>query len=222
MPAFPGSLNAINRGPGGQSLTHPPQPQYANPRDSRPTLPEGGKKSSSFLAATGGFTAGGVAGFFVKDRIDKRKAKKCHGQNTEDFADFVEYPAWEVGLDCNICDQSISGPYAHCKKCDRGDYDICRDCLAQGQTCNGKGKHSLVKVYPKCYCDVCNVSIKGEFYFCSICNDGDWATCKRCFDHGHTCRAAECGGRHDMSILFIPEVKFKKNGKVDTSSSDSD
>lgn len=69
MPAFPGSLNVMNRGPGGQTLTHPPQPQYANPQDSRPTLPEDGKKSSSLPAAAGGFTAGGVAGFFVKDRI---------------------------------------------------------------------------------------------------------------------------------------------------------
>ncbi|GKU10111.1 unnamed protein product [Fusarium langsethiae] len=121
MPAFPGSLSVVSRGPGGQSLAHPPQPQYANPQDSRPTLPEGGKKSSSFLAVAGGFTAGGVAGYFVKDRIDKRKAKKRHGRGAEDFADFVEYPAWDVGLDCNICDQAISGPYAHCKKCDGGD-----------------------------------------------------------------------------------------------------
>ncbi|KAI1069040.1 hypothetical protein LB507_006268 [Fusarium sp. FIESC RH6] len=214
MPAFPGSLHTANRGP--------QQPQYANPQDSRPSLPEGGKKSSSLLAAAGGFTAGGVAGFFVKDRIDKRKAKKRHGKGTEDFADFVEYPAWDVGLDCNVCDQAISGPYAHCKKCDGGDYDICRDCLAQGQTCDGKGKHSLVKVYPKYYCDICNVLIKGEFYYCAICNDGDWDTCKRCFDKGYTCKAAECGGRHDMSNLYIPDVKFKKSGKVDTSSSSSD
>ncbi|KAF5236299.1 hypothetical protein FAUST_6647 [Fusarium austroamericanum] len=162
MPAFPGSLNAINRAPGGQSLTHPPQPQYANPQDSRPTLPEGDKKSSSLLAAAGGFTVGGVAGYFVKDRIDKRKAKKRHGRNAEDFADFVEYPARAVDLYCDICDQWISGPYAHCKKCDGGDYDICRDCLAQGQTCKGKGKHSLVKVYPKYFCDTCNVLIKGS------------------------------------------------------------
>ncbi|KAM0231236.1 hypothetical protein ACHAPO_008614 [Fusarium lateritium] len=222
MPAFPGSLNVISRAP-GQGLTHPPQPQYANPQDSRPTLPEGGSKRSSFLAAAGGFTAGGVAGYFVKDRIDKRKAKKRHGRDTEDFADFVEYPAWEVGLECNVCDQAISGPYAHCKKCDHGDYDICRDCLAQGQTCDGKGKHNLVKVYPKYYCDICNVLIKGEFYYCAKCNDGDWDTCKGCFDKGYTCKAAECGGHHDMSKLFIPEVKFKKSGKVDTSSSsDSD
>jgi hypothetical protein len=69
MPSFPGSLNVVSRAPGGQSLTHLPQPQYANPQDSRPTLPEGSKKSSSLLAAAGGFTAGGVAGFFIKDRI---------------------------------------------------------------------------------------------------------------------------------------------------------
>ncbi|KAF4445751.1 Zinc finger ZZ-type and EF-hand domain-containing protein 1 [Fusarium austroafricanum] len=146
MPAFPGSLNTSSRDHQGQSFSHPPQPQYANPQDSRPSLPEKEKKSSSFLAAAGGFAAGGAAGYFIKDRIDKRKSKKRHGKSADDFSDFADYPAWEVGLECNICDQSISGPYAHCKKCDGGDYDICRDCLAQGQVCDGKGKHNMVKV----------------------------------------------------------------------------
>ncbi|KAF5665572.1 zinc finger ZZ-type EF-hand domain-containing protein [Fusarium heterosporum] len=221
MPAYLGSLNTANR---GQSFTHPPQPQYANPQDSRPSLQNEGKRSSSqtFLAAAGGFTAGGVAGYFVKDRIDKRKAKKSRGRDAADFADFVEYPAWEVGLECNICDQSISGPYAHCKKCDDGDYDICRDCLAQGALCDGKGKHNLVKVYPKYYCDICNQLIKGEFFNCGVCNDGDWDTCKKCFDKGYTCRAAKSGQRHDLSNLYIPDVRFDKGGSKSDSSSDSD
>ncbi|KAM0355018.1 hypothetical protein ACHAPU_000868 [Fusarium lateritium] len=221
MPAYPGPLNAANR---GQSFTHPSQPQYANPQDSRPSLQNEGKQSSSqpFLAAAGGITAGGVAGYFVKDRIDKRKAKKNRGRNPADFADFIEYPAREVGLECNICDQSISGPYAHCKKCDDGDYDICRDCLAQGALCDGKGRHNLVKVYPKYYCDICNQLIKGEFFYCGVCNDGDWDTCKKCFDKGYTCRAAESGQRHDLSNLYIPDVRFSKGGSNSDSSSDSD
>lgn len=71
MPAYPGSLHAADRGHEGQNLTHPPQPQYANPEDSRPSLQNEGKKSSSqtMFAAAGGFTAGGVAGYFIKDRI---------------------------------------------------------------------------------------------------------------------------------------------------------
>ncbi|KAF9778545.1 hypothetical protein IL306_003654 [Fusarium sp. DS 682] len=178
---------------------------YANPQDSRPSLPEKEKKSSSFLAAAGGFAAGGAAGFFVKESIDKHKAKK-HGRTAEDFSDFADFPAWEVGLECNICDQVISGPYAHCKKCDGGDYDICRDCLAQGQVCDGKGKHNLVKVYPKYYCDICNLLIKGGFYYC-----------------GHTCRGPERGERHNLTHLYMPEPKFGKGkGKYDSSSSDSD
>lgn len=50
-------------------MGHPSQPQYANPQDSRPSLPEKEKKSSTFLAAAGGFAAGGAAGYFVKERI---------------------------------------------------------------------------------------------------------------------------------------------------------
>ncbi|KAF4422157.1 Kinesin light chain [Fusarium acutatum] len=222
MPAFPGSLNTHSRGHDGQ-MTHPGQPQYANPQDSRPSLPEKDKKSSTFLAAAGGFAAGGAAGYFVKERIDKRKAKK-HGRTVDDFSDFAHFPAWEVDLECNICDQVISGPYAHCKKCDGGDYDICRDCLAQGEVCKGKGKQNLVKVYPKYYCDVCNLLIKGGFYYCSICNDGDWDTCQKCFDAGNTCRGRERGETHNLTHLYMPEPKFGKgSGKYDSSSSsDSD
>ncbi|KAF5683592.1 zinc finger ZZ-type EF-hand domain-containing protein [Fusarium denticulatum] len=220
MPAFPGSLNAHNR---GHDMSHPGQPQYANPQDSRPSLPEKEMKSSNFLAAAGGFAAGGAAGYFVKERIDKLKAKK-HGRTAEDFSDFAHFPAWEVDLECNICDQIISGPYAHCKKCDGGDYDICRDCLAQGQVCKGKGKHNLVKVYPKYYCDVCNLLIKGGFYYCSICNNGDWDTCQKCFDAGNTCRGRETGEMHNLTHLYMPEPKFEKgSGKYgSSSSSDSD
>ncbi|KAF4964066.1 hypothetical protein FSARC_7968 [Fusarium sarcochroum] len=209
MPAFPGSAMNHNRG-NEQTLAHPPQPQYANPgEDSRPSLQKEGKKSSSqmLLSAAGGFAAGGVAGYFVKDRIDKRKAKKRHGRDQADFADFSEYPELELNLWCNVCDQTISGPYAHCKKCDGGDYDICRDCLAQGQICDGKGKHSLVKVYPKC-------------------NDGQWDTCQRCFDRGYTCHAPDRGEEHDLTSLYIPDISFKKkkggNRSDTSSSSDSD
>ncbi|KAF4493540.1 Zinc finger ZZ-type and EF-hand domain containing protein 1 [Fusarium agapanthi] len=106
MLAFPGSLNTHSRGHDGQ-MTHLGQPQYANPQDSRPSLHDKEKKSSTFLAAAGGFAAGGAAGYFVKERIDKRKAKK-HGHTAEDFSDFAHFPAWEVDLECNICEQVIS------------------------------------------------------------------------------------------------------------------
>ncbi|KAF5239011.1 hypothetical protein FANTH_10112 [Fusarium anthophilum] len=243
MPAFPGSLNTHSRGHDGH-MAHLGQPQEANPQASRPSLPEKEKKSSTFLAAAGGFAAGGAAGYFVKERIgemkmiynislhyqanespDKRKAKK-HGRTAEDFSDFAYFPAWEVDLECNICDQVISRPYAHCKKCDGGDYDICRDCLAQGEICKGKGKgkHNLVKVYPKYYCDVCNLLIQGGFYYCSICNNGDWDTSQKCFDAGNTCRGMEKGETHNLTHLYMPEPKFGKgSGKYDSSSnSDSD
>ncbi|KAJ3541603.1 hypothetical protein NM208_g4528 [Fusarium decemcellulare] len=225
MPAYSGSLGGMNRGHEGQSQGHLSQPTYANQGDqSRPGMPDGGKKSSSntILAAAGGFAAGGVAGYFIKDRIDKRKAKKRHGCIPADFADFSEYPDMDVGLVCNVCDQTISGPYAHCKKCDGGDWDVCRDCIAQGETCNGNGKHNLVKVYPKYYCDICDQMIRGDFYHCAWCNNGDWDTCQRCLDKGYTCKAPDSGTQHDLVSLYIPNVKLGKgSGKRNDSSSSS-
>ncbi|KAM0197210.1 hypothetical protein ACHAPI_005061 [Fusarium lateritium] len=224
MPAYPGSLHAGNRDHESQNATHPPQPQYANPQDPRPSLQNEGKNSSSqkLFAAAGGFTAGGVAGYFVKDRIDKRKAKKRHGRDAADFADFAEYPAWEVNIICNACDQTVSGPYAHCSKCDDGDFDICRDCLSQGLTCDGRGKHNLAKVYPKRYCNICEHLIKGEFFYCGICDDGDWDTCRACFDKGYTCEGKKWRKQHELTSLYIPDVKLTKGGSRSDYSSGSD
>ncbi|KAL9561363.1 hypothetical protein ACKAV7_014718 [Fusarium commune] len=166
MPAYPGSVVSANGGHEGQSQTYLGQQVYVKPgEEARPNLPKESKKPSSqtLLAAAGGFAAGGVAGYFIKDRLDDRKAKKRHGRNAKDFSDFFEYPNMEVNLDCNICDQAISGHYAHCKECDGGDYDICRDCLAQDQTCEGNGKHNLLKVYPNYFCDNCDQLIRELF-----------------------------------------------------------
>ncbi|KAL9567488.1 hypothetical protein ACKAV7_008438 [Fusarium commune] len=223
MPAYPGSLNIVNWGHEGQSQTHLVQRIYAKPADeARQNLPKESRQPSSqaLLAAAGGFAAGGIAGYLIKDRIGKyiyllplqwsnvapvdgRKAKKRHGRNAEDFADFSEYPNMEVNLDCNICDQAISGPYAHCKECDGGDYDICRDCLAQDQTCDGNGKHNLVKVYPKYFCDICDQLIRGQFYHCASCNNADWDTCQGCLDKGYTCLGPDRGETHDLIKLAL-------------------
>lgn len=137
-----------------------------------------------------------------------------------DFADFSEYPDMMVNLDCNICDQQISGPYAHCNKCDGGDYDLCRNCLAQGAICDGKGKHRMVKVYPKYTCDYCDQVIKGDFYHCAICDEGDWDVCQACLDRGLTCKA---DGGHNLAKLYIPIPALKNhygNDADSTSSSD--
>lgn len=135
---------------------------------------------------------------------DKRKKKKRHGRTPADFSDFSSYPTMELPLECNICNHTISGPYAHCSKCDDGDYDICRDCLAQGATCNGRGKHLLVKVYPKYWCNGCDQLIQGNFYHCSICDEGDWDICQKCLDRGLTCNA---NGGHNLTRLYIPVSK---------------
>ncbi|EEU41337.1 uncharacterized protein NECHADRAFT_95236 [Fusarium vanettenii 77-13-4] len=210
MPSYPGSLS-INRGHEGQM----------QPSQTRPSLKEEKSSSNMILAAAGGFAAGGVAGYFVKDRIDKHKAKKRHGCVPADFADFSEYPDMKVDLECNVCNQDISGPYAHCKKCAAGDWDVCRDCIAQGETCEGNGEHNLVKVYPKYSCDICDQMIRGEFYHCAWCNDGDWDTCQRCIDKGYTCKAPN-NTKHDLVALYIPNLKFGKGGRKKENSSDSE
>ncbi|KAI8714978.1 WW domain-containing protein [Fusarium sp. LHS14.1] len=210
MPSYPGSLS-MNRGHEGQM----------QPSQTRPSLKEEKSSSNMILAAAGGFAAGGVAGYFVKDRIDKHKAKKRHGCVPADFADFAEYPDMKVDLECNVCNQDISGPYAHCKKCAGGDWDVCRDCIAQGETCDGNGEHNLVKVYPKYSCDICDQMIRGDFYHCAWCNDGDWDTCQRCIDKGYTCKAPD-NTKHDLVALYIPNLKFGKGGRKKENSSDSE
>lgn len=129
-----------------------------------------------------------------------------------------------TNLDCNVCDRGVYGPYAHCAKCQGGDYDICRDCLVQGATCEGHGKHRLVKVYPKLECNVCDMVIRGDFYHCAKCKKGDWDVCQSCMDRGHTCKAK---GDHDLTHLYIPVPRMGSGGgggggSDSSSSSDSD
>ncbi|KAH7153637.1 hypothetical protein EDB81DRAFT_758580 [Dactylonectria macrodidyma] len=179
--------------------------------------------SQTVLAATGGLIAGGVAGYFIQDALDKRKKKKLHGRVPDDFSDFASYPGLTTNLECNDCDRAIHGLYAHCAKCGGGDYDICRNCLAQGVTCEGRGKHRLVKVYPEYECNECGHDIQGHFYHCSVCDLGEWDLCEFCLERGKTCNV---GGGHRLVKLFLPAPNYgsgKHCANSDSSSgSDSD
>jgi hypothetical protein len=110
----------------------------------------------------------------------------------------MSYPPLATTVECDICDQAIFGPYGHCAKCKGGDYDVCHDCLSQGATCKGKGKHRLFKVYPNFYCNACDQLIRGDFYHCAICKGGDWDVCQGCMDRGRTCSA---DGGHQLTKL---------------------
>ncbi|CAG9952818.1 unnamed protein product [Clonostachys rosea f. rosea IK726] len=158
--------------------------------------------TNTILAAAGGFTAGGVAGYFIKDRLDKRKVKKRHGRKKEDFEDLLNYPAMEQNRVCDVCDQICYGPYARCQDCNDGDYDICRDCLSGGALCKGKGQHRLIKIFPAYACDVCDLGIRGDFYHCGICNDGEYDVRQKCLDKGWTCHE---DGNHELEHFFIPQ-----------------
>ncbi|KAF7541958.1 hypothetical protein G7Z17_g11863 [Cylindrodendrum hubeiense] len=182
-----------------------------------------GKRGSTIITATGGLIAGGVAGYFIHDALDKRKKKKRHGRTPGDFSDFGSYPGLATNLQCNICNRDVYGPYAHCAKCDDGDYDICRNCLAQGIICEGKGKHRLIKVYPEYECNICGHDIQGDFYHCGICDNGEWDICQPCLDRGKSCNA---DGGHRLVKLYLPLPNYgpgKHSANSDSSSSsDSD
>lgn len=45
---------------------------------------------------------------------------------------------------CNICDKTIPGAHYHCSTCDDGDFDLCQECVDQGETCKGSD-HWLIK-----------------------------------------------------------------------------
>lgn len=106
-----------------------------------------------------------------------------------------------VNHDCNICDQVISWPYAHCSKCD------------------GKGKRCIVKVYPKYTRDCCDQLIKGDFYHCAAYNGGDWDVCQESLGRGLTRKADR---DHNLAKLHVPVPWLKNSGGDADSTSRSD
>lgn len=49
---------------------------------------------------------------------------------------------------CNVCDKTIPGSHYHCSTCDDGDFDLCQNCVDQGETCKGSD-HWLIKRFVK-------------------------------------------------------------------------
>ncbi|KAJ5114630.1 Zinc finger ZZ-type [Penicillium alfredii] len=47
-------------------------------------------------------------------------------------------------IDCNNCGRSIANEHYHCSICERGDYDLCPQCVDAGASCRGDG-HWLIK-----------------------------------------------------------------------------
>lgn len=51
-------------------------------------------------------------------------------------------------IDCNHCGGSIANEHYHCSTCEKGDYDLCLQCINSGVTCEGDD-HWLIKRFVK-------------------------------------------------------------------------
>ena len=49
---------------------------------------------------------------------------------------------------CNFCDEPIPDAHWHCSICERGDFDLCQDCVERGRLCDGED-HWLIKRFVK-------------------------------------------------------------------------
>ena len=49
---------------------------------------------------------------------------------------------------CNHCDKTIPDAHWHCSICERGDFDLCQDCVEKGCLCDGED-HWLIKRFVK-------------------------------------------------------------------------
>lgn len=47
-------------------------------------------------------------------------------------------------IDCNNCGKSVPNEHFHCSICERGDFDLCQNCVRDGVTCDGED-HWLIK-----------------------------------------------------------------------------
>ncbi|RPA98615.1 hypothetical protein L873DRAFT_1828469 [Choiromyces venosus 120613-1] len=112
---------------------------------------------------------------------------------------------------CNSCEGSIKDVHYHCGCCDRGDYDLCKSCVARGIHCKDSThwlikrvlsptgvivssttesvsqKDGSVQVSSRRTCNCCVVDLPGkEFVTCKVCEDYD--VCLQChtsLKHGH-------------------------------------
>ncbi|CAH0037687.1 unnamed protein product, partial [Clonostachys rhizophaga] len=122
-----------------------------------------GISSDNLLGFAAGAAVGTTVGSVVGYKVGKRKGKKEEMERMEEnedagsvdgeddsegedaveeestayaeYSHFNEWPLLDVDRECDICDETIFGPYIHCKKCNDGDFDMCQGCLFQGFGC---------------------------------------------------------------------------------------
>ncbi|CAG9955278.1 unnamed protein product [Clonostachys rosea f. rosea IK726] len=109
--------------------------------------------SDNLLSFAAGAAVGTTVGSVVGYKVGKRKGKKeemermeenedAESEDGEDdsegedvvgeestayaeYSHFNEWPLLDVDRECDICDETILGPYIHCKKFNDGDFDMC-------------------------------------------------------------------------------------------------
>ena len=64
--------------------------------------------------------------------------------STRDFC----VPSNSFTICCNNCDKSIPDAHWHCSICERGDFDLCQDCIEKGCLCDSED-HWLIKRFVK-------------------------------------------------------------------------
>ena len=57
-------------------------------------------------------------------------------------------PSNSFTICCNNCDKPIPGAHWHCSICERGDFDLCQDCVEKGCLCDSED-HWLIKRFVK-------------------------------------------------------------------------
>lgn len=138
-----------------------------------------------------------------EDGEDDSEGEDVVGEESTAYAEYSHFNEWsllDVDRECDICDETILGPYIHCKKFNDGDFDMCQGCLFQGFGCKGKD-HKWLRKYPRRFCDPCGQLIQGWYWHCPICNDG-YDICQTCGDdNGQQCFDQPS---HDYTLIYIP------------------
>ncbi len=91
-----------------------------------------------FFSTKKGFTA-------VDDHSNITEALESMRQaSVRDFS----VPSNSFTICCNKCDKPIPDAHWHCSICERGDFDLCQDCVEKGCLCDGED-HWLIKRFVK-------------------------------------------------------------------------
>ena len=82
--------------------------------------------------------------FFANHATMTQKLDMIRNAKGRNFA----IPGTAFTICCNKCDKAIPDAHWHCGICDRGDFDLCGDCVEKGNLCEDED-HFLIKRFVK-------------------------------------------------------------------------